>query len=168
MKYFMQETKHNPPESYGDCIRTCIACLLDREPLTVPNFFDPRQCEELPGQYADPWAVMEQWLFDERLTSVKIHVGGDLASLQRYMAAMNDGVLYILMGDGHAVIGCGDTIIHDPSWLKLGVKEPSHMLFLLPASMKYTGPEDICPKCKTPMVDQRGGYVCTDCGYLAP
>ena len=33
-------TKHNPPHSYGDCLRACVATILDFDALDVPNFAD--------------------------------------------------------------------------------------------------------------------------------
>ncbi len=135
MKFHYQNTKHNPPESYGDCMRTCIACLIDRDPATVPNWFDPSQiCEGY-----NSWAAMDEWLSDVGYVMAKIDVAGDLESLQKYMQSMNPGILYILAGDGHAIIMSGGKVLHDPSWLSLGVKEPSHMLFLLPIAMHYVG-----------------------------
>ncbi len=38
MTPFKQLIRHNPPESTGDCYRTSIACLVDRDPSTVPHF----------------------------------------------------------------------------------------------------------------------------------
>lgn len=137
MMFHQQNTKHNPPESYGDCMRTCVACLLDRDPANVPNWFDPGQIDD---RFApDPWVNMEEWLIDAGYCSVKIAVPDQLAEVSNYMGIMNPGLLHILMGNEHAVIACGGNILHDPSWLQLGVKNPEYMMFILPASMKYTG-----------------------------
>lgn len=31
---------HNPPYNYGDCFRTCLACLIGLEQSKVPHFFE--------------------------------------------------------------------------------------------------------------------------------
>ena len=32
--------RHKPTEgSYGDCWRTCLACILDRNPETIPHYY---------------------------------------------------------------------------------------------------------------------------------
>ncbi len=35
-----QRYLHNPPETYGDCYRACIASLLDLGLDDVPHFYD--------------------------------------------------------------------------------------------------------------------------------
>lgn len=40
MKLQKQIIKHNPPETYGDCHRACIASVTGHDIETVPHFFD--------------------------------------------------------------------------------------------------------------------------------
>jgi hypothetical protein len=172
MKFHYQNTKHNPPESYGDCMRTCVACLLDRDPESVPNWFDPQSRYKPPaGETFEPWRDMEEWLSDAGYLLLKVDVAGELSHVLLYMEQQNPSVLFILAGDGHAVIACGGKILHDPSWLSLGVKEPSHMLFLLPVAMRYM-PNDVCPYCsgcgwENPAQQIDKCQRCEGSGYIA-
>jgi hypothetical protein len=34
--------RHSPPDSYGDCWRTCLAMALDLDQLSIPHFGDDR------------------------------------------------------------------------------------------------------------------------------
>lgn len=134
MQFHHQLNEHNPPESFGDCLRTCIACLIDREPASVPNFFDPN---EVPK--GNELAAMEEFLSDAGFAVLFIDVAGEISALRTYMQTTNPDVLYVLFGDAHAVVCRGGETLHDPSWTELGVRHPTKMLFLLPLSMRYVG-----------------------------
>lgn len=48
-----QVVKHSPPTSYGDCFRTCVACLIGAsDPRHVPHFV--AQSIEAAGGQLDP------------------------------------------------------------------------------------------------------------------
>jgi len=107
--------KHNPPHSYADCIRACIATLLDRD--DVPHVFDGRPAP-------DSWSELRAWLKSINRTLFLVDVGDPW----EYMELNNPGVAFMLLcstGSGdHAVICRNGKVVHDPAWYKTEIKGP--------------------------------------------
>ena len=111
--------KHNPPDSYGDCIRACIGTILDRD--DVPHMFNPPT--------PDSWARLREWLKtigkNIALFGVDDHV--------ETMRENNPDVPYMLLcgiADGdHAVVCRGGEVIHDPAWWRTAITGPHSMGF---------------------------------------
>ena len=119
MRYWNQLIKHDPPRQYGDCLRTCIACILDLEPAAVPHWFSR-------GDYDNPFTEMERWLNSRGYGSVFISIES-LNGIEE--SAPN--IYHIILSDGgHAVIGVNGKIEHDPSWSKIGIDKPIGLIFL--------------------------------------
>ena len=131
MQFHHQLTKHNPPESYGDCVRTCLACLLDKEPRDVPNLFKDVEDTQLA------WERTEEWLRSEGYILFVLQIVGPIESYFQWIKEFNPNILHILLGNNHAVIACNGKILHDPSWTGIGVQNPTHVLLLMPISMRY-------------------------------
>ena len=122
MQYHKQLIKHSPKEGkYGDCMRTCIACLLNYHPRNVPNF----------GEYLDEIEMimnLDKYLLSEgyqRFAYTYTHID----ELHEFMQNIFPNVYYILCGkteygNSHMVICCNGAIIHDPSWLGLKIVKP--------------------------------------------
>ena len=112
-----QLIRHDPEEDrYGDCFRTCVACLLDLRPEEVPNWFDG------PDDSDRRWAEVDAWFADRGLGLFQILYPGEIAldDILETMRNTNPGKLYILSGQSrigvnHSVIARGDEIEHDPS-----------------------------------------------------
>lgn len=122
MKKHMMSVRHNPPESYGDCFRTCIACLLDYDdPLEVPHFVDGiNEGEEFDRTELNNW--LENIGFGYILIPWNVVLSEDSTSSD-FLKLIKPQVglsVFILSGQSprnvdHCVIANADGIIHDPS-----------------------------------------------------
>lgn len=105
----MMTVAHNPPESYGDCYRTCIACVLDVLPQEIPH----------PGRDgAELWderiREVDAWLAARGLYSVMLKdTPENLAKVCGYFG------YHLIAGQsprgGHYCVGLGGRVVHDPS-----------------------------------------------------
>lgn len=115
--------KNDPPHSYGDCLRACIASLLNMPTVDVPHFVRDGCEPEVTYQR------VREWLAGRGLVPM---FSGYAASetpddVLRFMGETNPGVYYILMSADHAVICCNDEIVHDPAWVRTRLKPPVDM-----------------------------------------
>jgi len=117
--------KHEPPHSYGDCIRACIATILDRD--DVPHVFDNRIIKD--GKVDQDlvilaWIELRAWLRTYKKT-IALFPSDDHAESMRMN---NEGIPYILLcgtfrGD-HCVICQDGNLIHDPGWYRSEITGP--------------------------------------------
>jgi hypothetical protein len=116
------EVPHNPPHSYGDCIRACIATMIDRD--DVPHFFSDKNPE-------NSWYGLRIYL--------KSH-GKNIAifSVEKpffYMKSTNEDIPYMLIGKGsrggnHAIVCMNDEVIHNP-WEESKITSPLMQKFYI-------------------------------------
>lgn len=133
VRFYKQLFPHRPSEGlYGDCVRTAIACLLDREPSEVPHFFDKGQ----DGETA--WKAIEAWLAGEGLGRVMVVINGtiDRKELIDGFSVNNPDVCFMLFGTSssgtpHVVICRNGEIIHDPSFIDTGISGPTDGYYLI-------------------------------------
>lgn len=97
---------HNPPKSYGDCVRACIASMTGDD--RVPHVFDDRPPE-------DSWQALRDYLRDKGRGLAIFAVDDPFEE----MAFNNPGTLYMLLcrthhGD-HAVVCRNGAVVHDPA-----------------------------------------------------
>lgn len=119
---------HRPAEGqYGDCHRTCIACLLDVLPAEVPH---PYLNGSVSAEEANE--VLDFWLY-ERFGLRQVHMvyGGKavLGEMLKVISGLNPGLHFIVSGTSrtgcnHFVIACDGEIIHDPSTSDSGIVGP--------------------------------------------
>lgn len=118
---------HNPPSSYGDCLRACIATVMDLPAERVPHFAD------LGATAEESLASTRRFLADYGLTIATFAFPGSepLASLMEWMEGMNPTVTWLLFGstnvsgDGLHVNVCqGGRVVHDPAWIPSSIKAP--------------------------------------------
>ncbi len=117
-------TKHDPPYSYGDCLRACIATILDLDAEQVPHFADRGVSAE------DALAHVRQWLAPQGLTIASFALPGSepLSGVMEYMEQMNPTVTWLLFGstgpDGgdHVNVCSGGRVVHDPAWVPVSIK----------------------------------------------
>lgn len=112
--------KHNPPESYGDCVRACIASILDRD--DVPHYYDGRPLTEV-HEATRKW-LMENVGLAPFFTTLE--ADATLEEVLAYVATNNPDSFYLLMcqteaGD-HCVLCKGDKVVHDPAWYRTAIK----------------------------------------------
>lgn len=128
MKFHKQLFRHRPDDDViGDCHRTALACLLDREPADVPHF---AQMHWPDVDSAGFDRSVRRWLALQgyKLVSVAYTVEC-LEQLMYIMRLSAPGVFYLLggtsrNGTNHTVIGCGGAIVHDPSLDDSGIVGP--------------------------------------------
>lgn len=109
-------TIHNPPESYGDCIRACIATLTDDD--KVPHVFSDKLSAE------DSWHQLREYLKGKRkflfLTTVKDPFDE--------MAENNPNIPFMLICStdkgNHAVICKNGEVVHNPAYYNSEIKGP--------------------------------------------
>lgn len=123
----MCRVKHDPPHSYGDCLRACIATVMDMDAEQVPHFAD------MGATANETLASARRWLASRGLTIATFAMPGDepLASLLEWMEQMNPTVTWLLFGatgvsgDGLHVNVCqGGRVVHDPGWIPSSIKSP--------------------------------------------
>ena len=110
---------HDPENKvYGDCFRTCLACLLDRKPAQVPHFFD---CGE-EGEARECFDAAHAWLGERGLGLYEWPLNGSLM-LDEALAWIHhygrDSYTMLtgasIRGTNHTVIVHDGKIVHDPS-----------------------------------------------------
>lgn len=135
-----QKFKHNPPETYGDCQRTVLACLLEVPPDSIPNF------GVYYGKDKEWEEALTNWLKSRGLDTIQTIYDGDLEKVLRTQKNINPGRYYMLCGvsangTNHVVIGLDDQIVWDPAIDDSGIVGPSnqtgyyHVEFLVPRFM---------------------------------
>lgn len=117
-------TAHDPPHSYGDCLRACIASVMDRPAEDVPHFMDGG---------VDPHAALDAvrlWLKPQHCTAFLIQFPPvSRAELFEVMQRDNPEAVYLLEGitsdgGGHIVVCRGNKVIHNPAWFGCHITEP--------------------------------------------
>lgn len=119
MTPYISQVKHDPPETFGDCLRACIASLLDVEsPLDVPNFAEN-------GEH--PVFKCQEWLCerDMRLFLTQFPASASASEVMGGVSALNPNTHYLLFSADHVVICRDNKIVHDPAWYKVALKQPT-------------------------------------------
>jgi hypothetical protein len=121
----MCTVKHDPPNTYGDCFRACVASLLSFSSINdVPHFYrdgdDNRGLAEFKG-----------WLSGHASMRPFYTAIGGAATIDdvfAMMAGVNADIEYLLFcqcgGENHVLICKNDKIIHDPSWYRSKITGP--------------------------------------------
>jgi hypothetical protein len=140
--------RHEPHnEIYGDCHRTAIACLLDKEPWEVPHFVGELYTTSRTDYVVD--LEVDKWLEQFGLFQAHIHFNGEvgLDAIFQYMRMWNPYTFYIMGGTSprgtpHSVICRGGGFYWDPhpegGFLPRPYTDDGlyQLTFLLPLSMR--------------------------------
>lgn len=117
---------HHPDKgTYGDCVRACVATLLDiADGDKVPHFYHDNDAEA--GH-----ARMVEYLATQGLTPYIAHLPGTLSldDVLTNHGDFNPTAHYILFGglDGggdHAVVCKGGAVVHNPAWVPCSLRGP--------------------------------------------
>lgn len=106
--------EHDPANgSYGDCLRACVASVMDLDGGAVPHF----------AGYGDAaFTRMRNWMTYHQSTPFIVAYPGDvtLDELLEMQSQMNPDSVYILFGGtgsgDHCVVCKGGEIVWNPSW----------------------------------------------------
>jgi len=109
------QVKHNPPFSYGDCLRACVASIMEMMPEYVPHFCAHGEDVE------ETWNNMRRWLRLRGLAPFIFALPGDMILLEvcEHISAQNPDTYYLVFGKqgkGDHVVVCADKPVHDPGW----------------------------------------------------
>lgn len=122
----MCQSPHRPPESYGDCLRACIATVMDTPTEQTPHFADNGASAE------EALAHVRRWLEPQGLTIATFAMGGDLSAsdVMEWMGAMNPTVTWLLFGQqrsggDHVVVCQGGKMVHNPAWVPASIVAPT-------------------------------------------
>lgn len=122
-----------------DCVRTCVAMMLDVPVIWVPHIFANSHTPAVEG-----WAELERWLNNHGYGSVHFAFGMPLLDVLNMMEANNPNAYYILLAGNdygnHAVVCRGRHVVADPNWNNKGVSGQLdtgdiHVMFLVPLAM---------------------------------
>ena len=97
----------------GDCFRTCIACLLNVEPIDVPHVYENPLTTGKEGEI-----LMNNYLKQFDIYFIHLPISGDYKAVTNWMKSYNPNY-YLLSGESsrgntHVVIMQEDKMIHDP------------------------------------------------------
>lgn len=117
--------KHDPNAgTYGDCLRACIASILETDAVQVPHFLhdncDATTMVERLNKFLAP-----------RYSAVWMNFPGDetMEAVLAFMTGFNGGPHFLLFGstvDGdHVVIGHNGEVVFDPAWFPSGIVGPN-------------------------------------------
>lgn len=139
-KHHYCEFKHNPPETYGDCLRAAIAAMLDVQHIReVPHFFHDGCDGEIGFQR------LKAYLNSRGLnTFFVVSADENFDDVLNFMETANPGVRYVLIGstitEEHAICCAGNKILCNPSWVGSRLTGPANsgywiIITAIPASL---------------------------------
>lgn len=118
---------HNPPASYGDCLRCAVASMLNVDDVElVPHFM--ASGDDIIGDL-----LLRSWLLERGKRPFIVALPGNL-TLQQIFAMMADGnpdieyMLFCTCGadrTDHVVICKNDEVIHDPAVFPASITGPA-------------------------------------------
>ena len=107
MKGRMCQVEHNPPHSHGDCVRACIATMIDRD--DVPHAYLGQGAEEA-------WVTLRKYLAENGKYLALFALEDDVFE---FMSMNNPNIPYMLLcrtaTADHAVVCVNDSVTHDPN-----------------------------------------------------
>lgn len=123
----MCRVKHDPPRSYGDCLRACIASIMDLDPEHVPHFAD------MAATGTEARASARRWLGLRGLTITAFALDGSesVQGVLDWMGENNPDTTWMLFGSttrapaapaDHVVVCQGGKVVHDPAWVPTSIK----------------------------------------------
>jgi len=119
--------KHDPENGmYADCMRACVASILELEPEAVPHFTDGHPPAD------EVYAALDDFLSGMGLAAFGVAFPGSLSfgELLEHFGALNPNATYMLIGrngegDNHCVVCQGGVVAHDPAWFRSKMDGPS-------------------------------------------
>lgn len=103
--------------SFGDCVRACVASIIEMDSEKVPHFFHDN-CDGHTGNIR-----IAEFLRPLGLAPFLVNYDGSISrqELMDMMHVLNRDTYYLLFGrtnsGDHVVVCRGGTQAHDPAWL---------------------------------------------------
>jgi hypothetical protein len=126
MKPEMCLVRHDPKNgTYGDCVRACIASIVEKPAKDVPHFFH----DDPSGSIAND--RIYDFLDDIGYRPFWAHYDGSIEfkELMYTMSVQNEGAIYILFhsnsSGGHCVVCEGGEVVHNPAWYRQEITGPN-------------------------------------------
>lgn len=112
--------KHDPPNSYGDCVRACIATMLSQEMTNVPHFVrDNPDGTVMLSRIRD---FLTMFGLVPMISGFPASISLD--ELLKFMHETNPGISFMLLTGNHAVVCMDGEIVHDPAWVRVAIVPP--------------------------------------------
>ena len=125
MKPCQCRVSHQPEKNqYGDCLRACVASILEVDPETVPHFFH----DGCDGETAIK--RLREYLKTFNLNAYYTIIDGSVKreEIYKYHKDNNPDIYYLLFGSTntgeHVVICKNDKVVHNPSWAGPSIVKP--------------------------------------------
>lgn len=117
--------RHNPPDTFGDCLRAAVASILDIDKTTdVPHFLR-RGDDEAAMQELRSYLLLEHRL---RPFIMAFDASSTLREVFGAMKTINPDVDYLLFcqcgGGDHVVVCRNDQMTHNPAWDNASISGP--------------------------------------------
>jgi hypothetical protein len=118
--------RHNPPDTFGDCLRAAVASILDIDKTTdVPHFLRHGDAERATEELR-AYLLLEHRL---RLFATMFDASASLEDVFAQMKNINPDVDYLLFcqcgGSGDHVVCCrNDEMTHNPAWDNAAISGP--------------------------------------------
>lgn len=116
--------KHDPPDTYGDCLRAAIASILDCERIEdVPHFLRDGDDERAQVE-------LREWLISRGVRPFLTGLHGTVTLDEIFTTMVNnnpdiDYLLFCQCGSGDHVVVCrNDQVTHNPAWDNAAVIGP--------------------------------------------
>ncbi len=125
-----QQIKHDPDNNqFGDCMKACIASLLDLPYWEVPHFYESGTDEGFDKS-------LREFLSSQGLGLLDVgYVNWLEDEIPRFLLGQRN-IFHLLSGETergtyHSVVACDGHMIHDPHPTGSGLVSIRHMSFLI-------------------------------------
>lgn len=128
----MCQVKHAPPDSYGDCLRACIATVMDVPSEQVPHFADLGVDGEQALEHVRQWLA---YRYKSTIATFALPGNEALSEVLEWMGSVNGTVTWLLFGSltpegqapqpgsDHVVVCQGGSVVHNPAWIPCSLKQ---------------------------------------------
>lgn len=122
-------TKHNPPDSVGDCFPCCIASILEIPRADVPHIFEGEGWLDESGKVGIK--RLQDWLAPQGLYYMEFAIKvADLPAWKPFLECHYVFSGVSPRGHRHATVGFNGELAHDPHTDRAGV-EPDEGMYSL-------------------------------------
>lgn len=125
MRPIMCKVIHNPPMAYGDCVRACVASIMEMNSDQVPHFYHDG-CDGETGNQR-----MNDWLETQSYVRFTTFCEGDMSldDVLSLMGLINPRTHYMLIGTTstggvHMVVCRGGVVVHNPDHCNWSIVGP--------------------------------------------